>query len=64
MGSKITKGYKKLLEEANALIETISVEKAMSIYDDDEYEFIDLRDFRELQRNGKYRGHFPVQEEC
>ena len=58
MRSKITKGYKKLLEEANALIETISVEKAMLIYDDDEYEFIDLIDFRELQRSGKIPGAF------
>ena len=58
MGSKIIKGYKILLEEANALIETISVEQAILISDNDEYEFIDLRDFREIQRSGKIPGSF------
>ena len=58
MGSEITKGYKKLLEEANALIKTISVEQAILISDNDKYEFIDLRDFREIQRSGKIPGSF------
>jgi rhodanese-related sulfurtransferase len=58
MGSKIVKGYKNLLEEANALIKTISIEQAISSYNNDEYEFIDLRDFREIQRSGKIPGAF------
>lgn len=58
MESKIIKGYKKLLEEANTLIETITVEQAISISQNDEYEFIDLRDFREIQRSGKIPGAF------
>jgi rhodanese-related sulfurtransferase len=58
MGSKIIKGYKILLEEADALIETISIEQAILISDNDEYEFIDLRDFREIQRSGKIPGSF------
>ena len=58
MGSKIIKGYKELLEEANALIETIPVKQAILISDNDEYEFIDLRDFREIQRTGKIPGAF------
>ena len=58
MGSKIIKGYKKLLEDANAVIETVSIEQAILISDNDEYEFIDLRDFREIQRSGKIPGSF------
>jgi rhodanese-related sulfurtransferase len=58
MGFKIIKGYKILLEEANALIDTISIEQALLISDSEEYEFIDLRDFREIQRSGKIPGSF------
>ena len=58
MESKITKGYKQLLEEANSEIQTISVEKAMSLHNHASYEFIDLRDFREIQRAGKIPGAF------
>ena len=58
MGSKIIKGYKKLLKEANAVIKTISVEEAILISDNEKYEFIDLRDFREIQRSGKIPGAF------
>ena len=53
MGSKIIKGYKQLLKEANDEIETVSIDKAIAIYEQDNYEFIDLRDFREIQRSGK-----------
>jgi rhodanese-related sulfurtransferase len=49
---------KKLLEEANANIETISVEQAISFSHNQEYAFIDLRDFREIQRSGKIPGAF------
>ena len=58
MGSKIVKGYKTLLEEANAFIKTISIEEAISVFNNDKYEFIDLRDFREIQRSGKIPGSF------
>ena len=58
MGSKIIKGYKQLLKDANAIIETISVEHAISIHGNDGYQFIDIRDFREIQRSGKIPGAF------
>jgi rhodanese-related sulfurtransferase len=58
MGSQIVKGYKTLLKEANALIKTISIEQAISVFDNAEYQFIDLRDFREIQRSGKIPGSF------
>ena len=58
MEFKITKGYKKLIEEANKEIETVSIEDAISLHKDDSYKFIDLRDFREIQRSGKIPGSF------
>jgi hypothetical protein len=58
MASQIVKGYKTLLEEANGLIKTISIEEAISFLDNAKYQFIDLRDFREIQRSGKIPGSF------
>ena len=58
MISSITKGYKQLILEANSEIQTISIAKAMEICNDENYEFIDLRDFREIQRSGKIPGSF------
>ena len=58
MGSKIIKGYKQLLKEANDEIETVSIDEAIAIYEQDDYEFIDLRDFREIQRSGKITRSF------
>ena len=64
MVSTITKGYKQLLEEANNEVETISVDKAMEFHGDENYTFVDLRDFRELQRSGKIPGSFHVLVAC
>ena len=58
MVNTITKGYKKLLQEANSVAETISVETAISLLGKDNYVFVDLRDIRELQRSGKIPGSF------
>jgi rhodanese-related sulfurtransferase len=54
----ITKGYKQLLEEANARITTHTVAEAVSLHGNDEYVFVDLRDPRELERDGKVPGAF------
>ena len=58
MAPQITKGYKKLLEEANNQIDTISIKDAISIQKNKNYNFIDLRDFREIQRSGRIPGSF------
>ena len=58
MLSKITKGYKSLLEEANSEIETITVNKAISLHNNSDYKFIDLRNIREMKRSGKIPGAF------
>jgi rhodanese-related sulfurtransferase len=48
----VTKGYKKLIEEANAKIVTRSVSEAQALMSDPNIVFVDLRDPRELEREG------------
>jgi rhodanese-related sulfurtransferase len=52
------KGYKALLEEANALIETVPVDQALRLHGDAGVVFVDLRDPREIQREGRIPGSF------
>jgi rhodanese-related sulfurtransferase len=47
------KGVKALVAEANAKIECISAEDAVKLADDDNVTIIDIRDVRELYREGK-----------
>ena len=58
MPQKITTGYKQLLAEANARIKTLSVEEAKALLGRDDVTFVDLRDPRELERDGKIPGAF------
>lgn len=58
MAQKIVKGYKALIDEANKTIKTLSVEECQGLLGNDDYVFIDLRDFRELKREGKIPGAF------
>ncbi|WP_198174155.1 rhodanese-like domain-containing protein [Mesorhizobium xinjiangense] len=55
------KGYKALLEEANAEVEALSPAGAAALLQDDETLFIDIRDPRELDREGRITGahHCP-----
>ncbi len=55
------KGYKQLIEEAEAEIETLSAEEAIALVDDPDVAIIDLRDIRELSREGRIPGsvHAP-----
>ena len=46
-------GYKALLEAAEAEIETLTAEDAVALLDDENVQFVDIRDVRELQREGK-----------
>jgi len=52
------KGYKALLEEAEREIRTLSVDEARTLLDREDVQFVDLRDVRELQREGKVPGAF------
>ena len=54
----IHKGYKALVAEAEAGIETLSVDAAMALHGNRDVVFIDLRDIRELDREGRMPGAF------
>jgi rhodanese-related sulfurtransferase len=58
MPQTIVKGYKALLNEANAAIETLSVEAAIARHGAQDVVFVDLRDPRELEREGRLPGAF------
>jgi rhodanese-related sulfurtransferase len=47
------KGYRELLDEANAEIEVVSPEEAATLLGDPGTVFVDLRDPREIARDGK-----------
>lgn len=57
----ITKGIKQLCAEAEAEIETLSVEQVLAVKDDADVQLIDIRDVRELWRDGAIPGasHAP-----
>lgn len=61
MPQTITKGYKALLAEAEAAVKTLSVEEAKSLVGRADTVFVDLRDPRELEREGRMPGavHCP-----
>lgn len=51
-------GYKDLLEAAEREIETLSVDAARALHGRDDVQFVDLRDVRELEREGTIPGAF------
>ncbi len=55
------KGYRQLVDEADAEVKSISVEEASALIEDDNTVFVDIRDVRELWREGKLPGaeHAP-----
>ena len=57
----VRKGYKALLAEAEAEVETLSLQAAIALHGQPNVVFIDLRDIRELQRVGRVPGahHCP-----
>ena len=58
MALNITKGYRQLVAEAEKEIETLSVEDALPLHGNEEVVFVDLRDVRELWREGTIPGAF------
>lgn len=58
MAQTITKGFRALLEEANAQVRTLSVDEAKAMLGSAEVQFVDLRDPRELEREGRMPGAF------
>jgi rhodanese-related sulfurtransferase len=55
------KGFKQLLAEANAMIETVSVQDALKSANDPSVQFVDIRDQAELASTGTIPGavHAP-----
>ena len=58
MPSTITTGYKALLDAANAEVAAVTVEQAQALMASPDHVFVDLRDPRELKREGKIPGAF------
>ncbi len=54
----LKKTHADLLAEANAVIETIPTAEAIALQGDDDVVFVDLRDPRELEREGLVPGAF------
>lgn len=54
----LKKGYKQLLAEAEAEIDTLGVDDAIALHGKDDVVFVDLRDPRELEREGRMPGAF------
>jgi rhodanese-related sulfurtransferase len=61
MPQTITRGYKALLEEANTKIKTVPAGDAVRLHGRDDVVLVDLRDPRELEREGRIPGavHCP-----
>ena len=71
MPLKIIKGYQRLVAQAEKEIETISVQEALALHGNKDVVFVDLRDVRELWREGfipetfhRPRGNEPSQSNC
>ena len=61
MPQTITTGYRVLVDAAEKEIETLPIAQALKLHGRDDVVFVDLRDIRELARDGKMPGavHVP-----
>jgi rhodanese-related sulfurtransferase len=58
MPQTITTGFRQMVDEAEREVETLSVEEARKLHGSGEVTFVDLRDPREREREGKMPGAF------
>jgi rhodanese-related sulfurtransferase len=58
MTQRITLGYRDLVDAAEQEIETLPVDEAIGLHGRDDVVFVDLRDIRELDREGRIPGAF------
>ena len=58
MSQKISKGIKDLLSDANQIVTTVSFKKCKSLQKNKNFVFVDLRDYREILKEGKIPGAF------
>jgi rhodanese-related sulfurtransferase len=54
----LRKGFRQMVDEAKSRIRTISLDEARARYQKDDVVFVDLRDIRELEREGMIPGAF------
>ena len=61
MSQNITTGYRALVDAANKEVETVPTEEAIKLVGSDSVVLVDIRDIRELQREGRVPGavHCP-----
>jgi rhodanese-related sulfurtransferase len=58
MPQKIIHGYKELMAKAEAEVESIAAADALALHKRDEVVIVDIRDIRELERDGRIPGSF------
>lgn len=58
MAQIIRRGIKQMMDEANEQVATLSVDELQSLLGADTHVIVDLRDIRELHRDGKIPGAF------
>ena len=58
MPQKITHGYKELMAQAEAEVESIAAFDALALHKRDDVVIVDIRDIRELEREGRIPGSF------
>lgn len=58
MPQTISRGYKALVDEANAKVATVPATEAIGLHGREDVVLVDLRDPRELEREGKVPGAF------
>ena len=58
MSSKERRTLREMIEEANAAIRAVTAEEAIDLSQRDDHLLIDLRDIRELARDGRIEGAF------
>ena len=58
MPQNITLGYKQLCADAEAAIDSVTVEEAIEMAKRDDVVIVDIRDIRELWRDGRIPGSF------
>ena len=51
-GVEMSLGYKQMLAEADAIVQSVSVAEAAAMQDDPQVVMVDIRDPRELERDG------------
>tara|TARA_X000000950_G_scaffold215926_1_gene259856 strand:- start:55 stop:459 length:405 start_codon:yes stop_codon:yes gene_type:complete len=58
LGQKIIKSVKHLLRDANQIVTAFNVEKCKLLINNKDFVFVDLRDYREILKDGKIPGAF------